>query len=171
MLCLSAYGANVNAQDDFLETPLMNAACCAGFSDEAEEVVNSLLRSGADETIVNKRGETAAGEFMRKPENEHTKRILELLASAPANRAWRRRGYLVLCRALPDRVIGGTRHADKAWRTDGGRELVREEATGVHETLGDGHVDETDGGDWVVVLAKVLGLQEEGLFRTIVGYL
>ena len=35
---------------------------------------------------------------------EDVERVRELLANAPADRAWRRRGYLVLCRAHPDRV-------------------------------------------------------------------
>lgn len=40
----------------------------------------------------------------------------KLLANAPADKAWRRRGYLVLCRAHPDRlqqnqIINGANHA------------------------------------------------------------
>ena len=31
-------------------------------------------------------------------------------------------------------------------------------------------VDERDGGDWAAVVARALGLREEGIFRTIVGY-
>ncbi len=35
---------------------------------------------------------------------EHEQRVRNLLARAPADRAWRRRGLMVLCRAHPDRL-------------------------------------------------------------------
>ena len=94
----------------------------------------------------------------------------ELLANAPADRAWRRRGYLILCRAHPDRVqqsqvISDTRHADAARRPRRRAKQARERGG-----AGDGGVDESAGGDWAVVVARALQLQEEGIFRTIVGF-
>ena len=46
---------------------------------------------------------------------EDLERVHGLLVNAPADRAWRRRGYLVLCNAHPDsvqqeQVIDGTHH-------------------------------------------------------------
>lgn len=105
-----------------------------------------------------------------------------LLANAPADRAWRRRGYLVLCRVHPERlqqkqVISGTRHTN-APATDrsldtGYCTVLRTpaEASDCHETaVGGSNVDELDGG-WAAAVTKVSRLPEEGEFRTIVGYL
>lgn len=71
-------------------------------------MVDLLLRWGADETIVDRTGETAF-DILGMVEEVNglagdAERVRELLANAPINRAWRRRGYLVLCRSHPDRV-------------------------------------------------------------------
>ena len=63
--------------------------------------MDSLLRAGADETIVDDEGRTVAEVIGRGSEEEDSlpqdaELVLELLANAPADRAWRRRGYLVL---------------------------------------------------------------------------
>lgn len=83
-----------------------------------------LLRSGADETIADNFGATAASEVgafgcdfdlddfedyesyveYQEEVDEDIQAIRRLLARAPAERAWRRRGYLVLCRTRPDRL-------------------------------------------------------------------
>lgn len=182
VVSLLAHGVNVNAQNDFFETPLMLAAGYVVNVEgtqalrEAGKVVDSLLRAGADETIVTSHGNTTAGEIKAFfGENEEAKRLLELLVNAPADRAWRRRGYLVLCRAQPDRVqqsqVVSTHDFDTARRILDCAEMASEDKSGCCETVGGTNVDETDSGVWAVVLAKVLLLQEEGLFRTIVGYL
>ena len=107
-LCLLKHGATVNPQDDNLVTPLTAVADMAG-SQGAAEVVDALLRAGADETIADMFGNKAADMIGKDVEEadrlaEDVERVRELLANAPADRAWRRRGYLVLCRAHPDRV-------------------------------------------------------------------
>ena len=84
----------------------------------------------------------------------------QLLANAPADRAWRRRGYLALCRAYPDRVRrkqarNVTDHADRA----------RTEASGCHGDFEGCDVDETNTGAWATVVAKVVRLQEEDTFE------
>ena len=168
--CLSEHGATVNPQNYDLETPLMRSALNAGVQGAAD-VVDALLRAGADETIVNAEGHKAASMIREEVEEqdrlaEDVERVPELLANAPADRAWRRRGYLVLRRARPDRLqldqeISGTHHAD----------TVRAESSGDRETVGGGNVDEKDGGDWTVVVSRALRLQEESIFRTIAGYL
>ena len=178
LLCLLKHGATVNAQDDTLLTPLTDAAAKAG-TQGAAEVVDALLRAGADETIIIDGGLKAAdviGAAVEEEEDrlaEDVERVRELLANAPADRAWRRRGYLVLCRAHPDRVqhqgqvSSGIHHSDTARRTRTRAKLARPA-----ETAGDSSsVDECTGVDWVDVVSKVLVVQEEGIFRTIVGYL
>ena len=72
-------------------------------------MTDSLLRAGADETVVDDRGFKAAdsiGQFVDEGGRlaEDVQRVRELLANAPIDRSCRRRGYLVLCRAHPNRV-------------------------------------------------------------------
>lgn len=151
---------------------MMLAAGQAGKPGGAE-VVDSLLRAGADETIVNSHHMKAAdmvGTNVAPPDrlDGDVWRVHKLLASSPADRVWHRRGYLVLCRAHPDRlqenqVITSTRTAGM---TNSCAKPAR--AAGF---AGDSTVGESTGGGWAVVLARVLGLQEEDIFRTIVGHL
>ena len=141
-------------------------------------MVDYLLRAGADETIVGENGLEASdliGAAVEEEERlvEDFERVRKPLANAPADRAWRRRGYLLLlCHAYPDRVqqnrtvISGTHHADTAWTTS-----IRAELARAGRGTGDIAVGEATGGDWAVVVAKALSLQEEGIFQTIVGYL
>ncbi|CAN0348494.1 unnamed protein product, partial [Ectocarpus sp. 12 AP-2014] len=105
MLTLLHLGANVNSKDDVGINPL-HCACFFCHHDAAD----LLLRWGADETTVNFKGETVISMVKRRiaeaPEARHPplERASKLLARAPQDRAWRRRGFLVLCRAHPDRV-------------------------------------------------------------------
>ncbi|CAM9441344.1 unnamed protein product, partial [Ectocarpus sp. 12 AP-2014] len=136
-LSLLNFGAEVNAQTEYGETALHYAAAEVGQRRGAVQVVDLLLRWGADETIVSKRGETAADRIGThrnyRTELGDDERARSLLARAPAHRAWRRRGLLVLCRAHPDRLQLG--------------------------------------GDLAGLVAGVVGLEEVGVFRTIVLYL
>ena len=179
-LLLSA-GADVNAQEgEHGDTPLHMVARKAG-KQGAAVLVDLLLRSGADETITNEHGNFAMGVVGTEVEEgdrvgEDVSRVKELLEKAPADRAWRRRGYLVLCRAHPDRVQLGqesnSQHSETTRRSCGETKLARIEAGGCcEETVGGNPVDEKAGDDWAGVVRKVLGLREEGIFRTIVGYL
>ena len=176
LLCLLIHGATVNAQSDTLTTPLMFAAMKAG-TQGAAEVADALLRAGADETIVDNIGRKASDVIgTRTAEGtvrlvEDVKRVRKLLANAPADRAWRRRGYLVLCRAHADRVqqqlvMRGIHHSNVARKTHSGAELAKAGAVEWDST-----VDESNGADWTVGVAKMLQFQEEGIFRTIMGYL
>ncbi|CAM9437350.1 unnamed protein product [Ectocarpus sp. 6 AP-2014] len=136
-LALLNLGAEVNAQTVSGETALHRAAAKVGRRRGSVQVVSLLLRWGADETIVCKQGKTAADRIgtRRFPWTEpgDDERVRSLLARAPADRAWRRRGLLVLCHAYPDRLQLG--------------------------------------GDLAGLVDRVLGLEEVGVFRTIVLYL
>ncbi|CBJ33147.1 ankyrin repeat protein [Ectocarpus siliculosus] len=136
-LALLNLGAEVNAQTISGETALHRAAAKVGQRRGSVQVVGLLLRWGADETIVCKQGKTAADRIgtRRFPSTEpgDDERARSLLTRAPADRAWRRRGLLVLCHAYPDRLQLG--------------------------------------GDLAGLVDRVLGLEEVGVFRTIVLYL
>lgn len=144
LLALLKHGADINAQNVREETALHWAAKTAGRQGIAE-VVDSLLRSGADEAILNDDDETAAevellmSEEEGYEEEERLAEDVERVLNAPADKAWRRRGYMVLCRAHQDRLAG----AD----TTKTEEAVKERATG----------------DWCL---RVLELREEGVGRS-----
>eukprot|EP00752_Nemacystus_decipiens_P010676 g9507.t1 len=171
---LLKHGANINAQYGEMLTPLVLAASVAG-AQGAAEVVECLLRADVDETIADDERYMAVGligKFVKEEDRlgEDVERVRKLLVNAPADRAWRRRGYLVLCRAHPDRVqqrrvIGGTHHTNVARRTRSRTRLAR-------GSTGDSSlVNEGNGGDWTAVVSKVTSMQEEEAFRIIVGYL
>ncbi|CAM9954551.1 unnamed protein product [Ectocarpus sp. 13 AM-2016] len=137
ILALLNLGAEVNAQAISGETALHRAAAKVGQRRGSVQAVGLLLRWGADETIVSKQGKTVADSIgtQRFPRTEpgDDERARSLLARAPADRAWRRRGLIVLCHAHPDRLQLG--------------------------------------GDLAGLVARVLGLEEVGVFNTIVLYL
>ena len=179
MLALLKHGANICARDMFGDTPLHSAAYMAGRKAGIPDVVDSLLRSGADETILNDRGSAAADLISKSVDNlslaKDLDRVRELLAKAPADRAWKRRGYVVLCRAHPERMrqIQGTStaHISIARSADGEATLGRtEEASACTGALEASPVGGRGGGDWAVAVAMVLRMQEEGVFRKIMGY-
>lgn len=62
---------------------------------------------------------------------EDAERVRVLLANTPADRTWRRRGYLVLFRAHPDRVqqdqvVSSTHHADTGYAEASGHHDPRQ---------------------------------------------
>ena len=187
LVALLKHGADVNAKSLNLLSPLMVAATKAG-TQGAAEVVDLLLRSGADESIADEDGNVAADVMGRAVEEEHrvaedVERVRKLLANAPTDRAWRRRGYLVLCRAHPDRVQLRqeiSTHVGVAPRTRSGKKMTRiaAAAAAAAAAAGDGGsagggsaADGTNGAGWAGVAGWVVRLEEEGIFRTIVGYL
>ena len=173
-------GADVNAQDDYGDTPLHLIAHRAGIQGAAG-LVDLLLRSGADEDITNINDNIAymvAGIEVEEMDrvDEDFNGVERLLLNAPFDRAWRRRGYLVLCRAHPEKLPLGqersSKHGDTARRTRSKSKAARTAAGGCgEETVGGDPVGGEAGDDWAAVVRKALGLQEEGIFRTIVGYL
>lgn len=121
-LCLLRHGANIKAQNAFGYTPLHGVARQAR-KDGAFEVADLLLRWGGDETAVDHDGNTpldlvglatnttttsssitADGDDSVSIEENNMERLRKLLKNAPRDRAWRRRGFFVLCRIFLDRV-------------------------------------------------------------------
>lgn len=102
-LALLKHGACVNKQSESGETPLHGASAAVGKGGTAE-VVDLLLRRGANEKATTSDGLVAA-DMIRSPVGARDRvardieRARKLLANAPGDRAWRRRGFLVMCRA------------------------------------------------------------------------
>lgn len=194
-LALFRHGANIEARDFRGETPLQIAARQAGREGVAA-IVNLLLTCGSDETAVNPDGRTAAEivghhiEYAACPlKKEDVHRVRELLANAPADRAWRRRGFVVLCkarflRAKSSRSISVKPSNSKALHDDrvsgssgdawlGARERRQEQG----ERLLGGHMAEDQvhkvapDDAFRSAVVRVMELSEEGLFRNIVGFL
>ncbi|CBN76536.1 conserved unknown protein [Ectocarpus siliculosus] len=170
-LALLEGGANTNAHGDHSGTPL-HVACM--HSNVA--AVELLLRWGADETCSNDNGDVPAdviGVYDRGDVNDEDvkadhKRIRRMLARAPADRSWRRRGWLVLSRSCPTRV----QIANKGSRVN--RNSCPAKVARVSgEDLG-GDEEEAENQmtvDWGGLVGSLLGLEADGLFRLVVGFL
>ncbi|CAM9096675.1 unnamed protein product [Pylaiella littoralis] len=187
---LLRHGADVNAQNRSHLTPLYRAAGRAG-TDGSAEVVDILLRSGADETIADMEGFTPQDFAESKLEDEQIfgvgeseaelERVLMLLMNAPADRAWRRRRFLVLCRAFPDRVQLSQQGITTATTTSRGgsgnsvsnnsRLCVARTAPMTRRRAKLVKLAQAEA-DWARLSDMLLtGWGEEAIFRMIVGYL
>ncbi|CAM9847991.1 unnamed protein product [Scytosiphon promiscuus] len=169
-------GASVSKKCKVHSTPLHAAAACAGSRGTAE-VADLLLRRGADEKAVNIYGKAAVDAIRRAPEadagpiaREDVERVRQLLANAPADRAWRRRGFLAMCRAhYPTarvRLERETKRSHSAMtakkdRVSGGPSRAEEDWVGVARMLMGAGSDPI----------SLMGSGAELIFETIVGYL
>ncbi|CBJ31910.1 ankyrin repeat protein [Ectocarpus siliculosus] len=125
------HGADVNSRCPFGSTPLHHACDYS----QSDAVLRLLLQAGADENALNDDGDTPG--------------VRELLA----DRAWRRRGWLVMLRlrtlkAGGDGGAAGARSAKQRGGSGGG-----EESFNLSEAV-----------EW-------LGVVEEGVFRNVVSFL
>ncbi|CAM9229755.1 unnamed protein product [Ectocarpus sp. 13 AM-2016] len=173
------HGADVNAQNDDDKTPLHFAASYAGRQGSAE-LVDLLLRRGADETIVDRNGQQPAdrvGHCMELGDvvlGHEVVLVHELLANAPADKAWRRRGLLVLCRAWLRgsrlrQEDGGDTRGGLSRRTRSRAKLARSDAVGAGRRSGT--PEGGTGDEWRSASKRVVELEEEGIFRSVVGFL
>lgn len=131
---LLKHGADVNAVNDFGDTPLHVAARWASEKEGSYRMLEILLRFGPDERALNNYDNTA----LRVAENSvdgffdfetgqmvhETTDFLTLLRDSPADRRWRRRGLVILGRAFPWKLRIG----------DTGEEEVVEDAAGGIDT-------------------------------------
>lgn len=167
MLALLQRGAAVNVRDADGDTPL-HRACRYQYRD-TEALVELLLTWGADETALTGSGESPADlvdapqvdfEECQFPKDAIQERVRVMLARAPADRAWRRRSWLVMVysRVSKARVLGGESGA-------GGKD--EEPTSAVSSVLG----CLEQNGDLTSVVTSLLRLELEGVFRTVVSYL
>lgn len=202
-LALLRNGANLQPPplDDWLFWPTpLHAAAANNAQPGTYEMVDLMLRWGADETIVGEAGITTH-------DAASCQRVKNLLLNARADRAWRRRAPLILCRNF---VVGGARYCggkvqpkqllprDSAVALDPGeqpglpgeqekgrarkigrREVARGsrccEGRDVCGTIKSGCLPrESASGDWgrnAGVITAVVTLRQEDVFQHIVRYL
>eukprot|EP00752_Nemacystus_decipiens_P005208 g4727.t1 len=174
VLALSKHDAPVSARDAVERAPLHYAAAKAGVLGAAE-VVDLLLRLGADENAIDRDGQTPAdmvGSSMGGEDSvaEEVERVRQLLLNAPADRAWRRRGFLVLCRAhYPSGKVqlqqaGSHAHdagMSKRTRSRPGLSRAEREWAGVASMLMGAGSDSI----------SLMGDGADVIFQTVVGYL
>ena len=190
MLVLLQLGADVSAKSENTGMTPLHFACVMGKTD----AVDLLLRWGADETIVDNDGKSPS---QRLPDIAQAGRVVlerlsKLLGHAPRDRAWRRRGFVVMCRAHPERLRLVVEISDTAPSAVGQpqerpsrrarRGQVNVEIGGAHggggrgagstsRRAGSGGGGEGSGGGFDGVAAWLVGLQDEQLFHSIVGFL
>eukprot|EP00903_Cladosiphon_okamuranus_P012808 g11970.t1 len=167
--CLAAvsallrHGAHVGSQTAQGATPLHYAAANAGRAGIAD-VVDLLLKQGADEEITNDMGQTPSdvvgSGVQEQNEREDVDRVRTLLANAPADRAWRRRGFLVMCRA----------------HYPGDRVQLAQGDSHIHASVAHSKAEASEAEiEWVGVASMLMGVEVGGaadlVFGTIVGYL
>ena len=163
-------GANINARSGDGYTPLHDA-CYQSYVD----CVEILLRWGADDKLTDASRETAedvVGEWERNGEEEDAEseqrkaddeRIRWMLARAPADRSWRRRGWLVMARSFPAKVqLAMERNSGGG---GGSRGSSDDAVGGSSGTLGQTKTDPER------LVNRVVGLDVEGIFRLVVGFL
>ena len=163
---LVRHGADIKVQDHDGDSVLHYAVRLSEeteleFRQLAPDLVDFLLKSGADETLVNNDGKTAADKarsFGRGPRKEPDC-VLQLLDNAPADRVWRRRGLLVLCVA---RHPSGRPFRAKSLNTLG------TDSTSISDSAVKERADDwNNAADWLLDLSR----EKAGIFRKIVGYL
>lgn len=177
LAALLLHGVNVRAKDGNGHCPLMLA--CMGLQEKAADL---LLRWGADETRIDNWGRSihqSVGaripDGQRQARAEDVGRMRKLLERAPADRAWRRRGLLVLCRTLQNKVrvrLVDHKHLGDDSDLKGMSGRCRSNRGDAKKNFNTGQVGsgQADKGG-VAVEAVVVGLDHDDLFRGIILYL
>lgn len=155
LLILLQHGAKVNVKHSDEGTPLHYLCQCfkavCDIHDkkgpgrgrkQVAATTSLLLRWGADEAALDNDGKTPADLLPQEGADD----VRLLLTRAPVDRAWRRRGWLVILR---DRGFKEKVRATQRRRSD--------------EDEGNVHL--------VMVVHKLLGVREDTVFRTVVSYL
>lgn len=159
MLALLQMGPDINKKDKGGLTPLHHACWGGPKSPARVDAVDLLLRWGADETLSDDDGKTPSqllrGYTHPNDDGPSLERVTNLLAHAPQDRAWRRRGFVVMCRALPDRPRLVVEKADTAAEAIEQRPQQRPRRS--------------QGFDGVAAWLMTLG--DEDVFRKIMGFL
>lgn len=185
VLALLQRKADIDASDIVGRSPL-EVAC--GYL--AEGAADLLLKWGANETGVNNSGHSAyqaVGTLVEEGDLEkHTdgvNRLHKLLAQAARDRVWCRRGWLVMYRAFPERVLlalhGTLRREKLAGHGAETRTSTPEtNENGMHlcngrkgNTIGSDGVGAEARADDYTVEASLILLEEDCLFRNVVSFL
>ncbi|CAN0311942.1 unnamed protein product, partial [Ectocarpus sp. 6 AP-2014] len=168
-------GANVHARAAGDDTPLHIA--CSRVSGSAVEL---LLRWGADEKLPNNNGDTPADviggsleqkDFDDEERKADKQRIRQMLARAPADRSWRRRGWLVLSRSCPTRVHIANGGSSSSISSTNGNSAKVARVSGEGSSRDDEETEDQMMVDLRDLVGRLVGLEAEGLFRLVVGFL
>ena len=196
VLTLLRRGADVNARNGRGKTALHWV--CRTRTEGAEATVDLLLRWGADETAEDENGwipsdildlddDDDDDEELQLPP-DGVERIRLLLERAPADRTWRRRSWLIMLRSLAStsgaadgddgRGVDLNAAAAAAAAADRGiaigENAAKTQGSGSEKRRAGAREQQrgsTGGGDLPLVVAALLGLELEGVFRTVVGFL
>eukprot|EP00903_Cladosiphon_okamuranus_P008544 g8203.t1 len=182
ILALLGHGATVDVRHEGGNTPLHSA--CSRRWEGVGAAVDLLLRWGGDETALNEEGRRPAevldeaavdyDEYQECSEDE-IERARRLLARAPADRAWRRRCWLVILRTrAPEARIepNGDNNSGSANR-DSSDAGGRSEAEDFDDDCRGAAVGSEGGAGGVSsdIAAFLVELGPEGVFRKVVSFL
>ncbi|CAN0015470.1 unnamed protein product [Ectocarpus sp. 12 AP-2014] len=169
-------GADVSVFDEVDDTPLHRA--CKRSSVAGVEL---LLRWGADEKLTNEDGDAPADLVGESSSNAtvdeeievDNQRIRRMLARAPADRSWRRRGLLVLSRSCPTRVQIANRSSSGSSIGSSEDCSAKVSRTSLKDSGGDNEEtgDQMMIVDWRDLVCRLIELEADGLFRLVVGFL
>lgn len=192
MLALLQRGASMTTRDGSGWAPLHVA--CSRPGEGLQAVVDLLLRWGADESELDKLICTPAEVLeiqcfraLVLRENftcsqDEIERVSRLLARAPADRAWRRRGWVVMLRSRADKARtaiscdgGGEESGHGCIASDDyQRHAERCKAPKVQQPGGVAVVGSRADGErdaWSEMATSLTKLKEDGVFRAIVSFL
>ncbi|CAM9770409.1 unnamed protein product [Scytosiphon promiscuus] len=176
LLALLRHGATLSVRNGLGMTPLHSA--CHHQPGGLLSVVDLLLRWNADETTLDDYGEKPSDLLERVRDDrgcseDEIERVRVLLARAPADRAWRRRGWLVMLRARGLKAQDFSSN-QQGRRKETGRSVARCEGVGdVREKASNrnGAEGDVESMELVRAVALLTELQPECVFRLIVGFL
>lgn len=139
LVTLLRHKADVHAQNNTGRSSRLMLACAFVY----EKAAKLLLRWGADETSLNSSGRSAEqlvgvnlNQGDRRGRAEDMECLRRLLARAPADRSWRRRGLLIICHFFPDKARPGS--VSNQVVDDGIERTAREGRTRVQENVSHG---------------------------------
>ena len=193
MRLLLQHGANAHVQDLVKGDSLCHMVCRRRRGD-VEAAMDLLLRSGADENTLNNDMMTPAQLLELNPPDLNLSRYQlarrrearALLIRAPNDRAWRRRGWLVMLRSRASKVAtclttagnGGGSSSVGCPENRGGSKMARTQHAGGGEDSMLGQVSAgfvfgagDEGLQFRTAVASLVELELEGVFRAVVGFL
>lgn len=178
LVALLRRGADVNKITGPGSTTALHRACYFRKTG-VETIVDLLLRWGASETAVDSHGLTAADMLEKSSPDPcpaaEVEGVRVLLARAPADRAWRRRCWLVMLRSRGEKERLARSGSNRgSGLSEGGRSSNKVRRGDADDLGGSAGYEGSGGGgaeslsSWVTALVE---LESEGLFRAIVGFL